>query len=345
MRIVLDAMGSDTCPEPELIASIEAVKLFGDPIYLVGPENLLKPKLQAMGADLNLVKIIHAPDVITMEDKGLQLALKVKRNTQTSMAVGMELIKKKEADAFVTAGNTGGALATGFFRLGTIPGVELPGLTALFPTRKGFCVVADIGANPDCKPENLVQFALMGAIYSRKVRQVQNPRIGLLSNGEEAGKGNDLVKKTYPLLQDRGLNFIGNVESKELFGGEADVVVTDGFSGNILLKTSEAVGKLIVEVMKEQITSSPVSKLGGLLAKSKLRAVSKIINPDEIGAVILLGLQGLVFVGHGRSNAHALVSAIHSARKTVEADILGEIQSTIQQNLDDAQKKSKEQEK
>jgi glycerol-3-phosphate acyltransferase PlsX len=334
MRIVLDAMGSDSCPEPELEASIEAVKLFGDPIFLVGPEERLKPKLVERGADLNLIKLIPAPEVITMQDKGLQLALKVKRNTATSMAIGIDLIKNNEADAFVTAGNTGGALATGYFRLGTIPGVELPGLTALFPTRKGLCVVLDIGANPDCKPENLVQFALMGSIYARKVRQVQNPRIGLLSNGEEAGKGNELVKKTYPLLEKSGLNFIGNVESKELFNGEADVVVTDGFSGNILLKTSEAVGKLIVEVMKEQIMSSPVSKIGGLLAKSKLRKVSQIINPDEVGAVILLGLKGLVFVGHGRSNAHALVSAIRSARQTAAADILGEIQTTIQQSLE-----------
>ena len=333
MRIVLDAMGSDTCPDPEIVAAVEASKLFGDPILLVGPENILKTRLTTLGLSSNLVEIIHAPDSITMEDKGLQLALKVKRNSLTSMAVGIDLVKNRDADAFVTAGNTGGALATGFFRLGTIPGVELPGLTAIFPVKNGFCVVLDIGANPECKPENLFQFAIMGSIYSNRVRHIQNPRIGLLSNGEEAGKGNDLVKKTYPILAKSGLNFIGNVEGKELFGGGADVVITDGFSGNILLKTSEAVAKMIVEVMKEQIKSSTISKIGGMLAKPKLRKIAQIINPDEIGAAPLLGLNGLVFIGHGRSNSHALVSAIRTARTAVEADILEEIQSSIQQHL------------
>lgn len=334
MRIVLDAMGSDDCPSPELEASLEAVRLFGDDVILVGPESILTKSLQGYSEKTSHIHIVHAPDTITMEDKGLQLALKAKRKgSTTSMAVGIDLVKNGEADAFVTAGNTGGALATGYFRLGTIQGVELPGLTAIFPVKGGFCVVLDIGANPECKPENLYQFAIMGSIYASKIRGVKNPRIGILSNGEEAGKGNHLVKETYPLLEKSGMNFVGNVEGKELFGGSADVVVTDGFSGNILLKSSEAVAKLIIDVMTEQIKSSFISKIGGLLVKPKLRKVKEIINPDEIGAAPLLGLNGLVFIGHGRSNAHALVSAIKTARQAVQVRLLDEIKNAIQERL------------
>jgi phosphate acyltransferase len=334
MRLVLDAMGSDTCPEPEIEASIEAVRIFNDEIILVGPEDLLLKRFNEKGGIPPKIQIVHAPETITMEDKGLQLALKVKRKgSSTSMAVGMDMVKHGEADAFITAGNTGGAMATAYYRLGTIPGVELPALTALFPVRDGFCVVLDIGANPECKPENLIQFAIMGSIYAQKVRGIPKPRIGLLSNGEEAGKGNHLVKTTFPLLEDSELNFIGNVEGKELFGGSADVVVTDGFTGNILLKSSEAVARLIVDVMTQQLKSSLISKIGGLLAKPKLRKVKDIINPDEIGAAPLLGVDGLVFIGHGRSNSYALVSAIRTARTSVEANLLTEIRQTIQERL------------
>lgn len=334
MRIVLDAMGSDTCPDPEVAAAIEATHLFKDPIILVGPEEILKQKLASAGAADSPIRIVHAPEAITMQDKGLQLALKARRKgSLTSMAIGIDLVKNGEADAFITAGNTGGGMATAYFRLGTIPGVDLPGLTATFPVRNGFCIVLDIGANPDCKPQNLVQFAIMGSIYSHEVRRIANPRIGLLSNGEEGGKGNELARASYPLLKESGLNFIGNVEGKELFGGEADVVVTDGFSGNVLLKSSEAVAKLIIDTMQEQLKSSWISTLGGLLARPKLRRVKQIINPDEVGAAVLLGLNGLVFIAHGRSNAHALVSAIRTARQAVEAQVQQKIQHAIQEQV------------
>lgn len=334
MRIVLDAMGSDTCPDPEVEAALEAARLFNDPVILVGPEEILKQKIVSTGENNSLVKIVHASETITMEDKGLQLALKVRRKgSSTSMAVGVDLISRGEADAFITAGNTGGAVATSYFRLGMIPGVELPGLTALFPVRGGFCVVLDIGANPECKPENILQFAVMGSIYAQKVRNISKPRIGILSNGEEAGKGNELVRNSYPLLEKSGLNFIGNVESKELFKGEIDVLVTDGFSGNILLKTSEAVAKFLLEIMTEQLKSSTVSKIGGLLARPKLRKVRDSINPDEIGAAPLLGTNGLVFIAHGRSNSYALVSAIKTARQAVSVHLLDEIQNSIQEQI------------
>jgi glycerol-3-phosphate acyltransferase PlsX len=328
MRIVLDGMGSDDCPGPEVQASIEAASLFGDEIILVGPEEKLKPALAGSNAHIRLV---NATDVISMEDKGMALALKAKRATsQTSMAIGIDLVKKGEADAFVTAGNTGGAMATAFFRLGTIPGVERPALAGTFPVYHGSCIVLDIGANPDCKPEHLLQFAIMGSIYAEKVRKIANPRIGLLSNGEEGGKGNELVKGTYLLLKDSKLNFIGNVEGKELFNGAADVVVTDGFTGNVLLKSSEAVAKLITTILKEELKSSLVTTLGALLAKPAFGRIRSLMDPDDIGAAPLLGVNGLVFIGHGRSNAHALVSAIRVARQAVEANMLNEIKAALQ---------------
>jgi glycerol-3-phosphate acyltransferase PlsX len=334
MRIVLDAMGSDTCPEPEILAAAEAAQLFGDPITLVGPTQDLTSRLQKLKIEQAAVHIVDAAETITMQDKGMALALKAKRkNSKTSMAVGIDLLKTGEADAFVTAGNTGGAMTTAYFRLDTIPGVERPALAATFPVKTGYCIVLDIGANPDCKPEHLLQFAIKGSIYANKTRKIEKPRIAILSNGEEGGKGNELVRNTYPLLENSDLNFIGNVEGKELFAGEADVVVTDGFTGNILLKSSEAVGKLITDILRQQLMSNPISMFGGMLAKPALGKVKQMLNPDEVGAAPLLGVNGLVFIGHGRSNAHALVSAIRVARETVQANLLESIRTAIQDSL------------
>jgi glycerol-3-phosphate acyltransferase PlsX len=334
MRIVLDAMGSDTYPEPELAASVEAARLFGDEIILVGPVDTLEPRLMQLGIPTRSVRLVDATETISMSDKGMALALKAKRrNSKTSMAVGIDLVKSGEADAFVTAGNTGGAMTTAYFRLGTIPGVERPALTATFPVRDGFCIILDIGANPDCKPEHLVQFAIMGSIFAQKVRGINNPRVAILSNGEEGGKGNELVRNTFPLLQDSGMNFIGNVEGKEFFAGEADVVVTDGFTGNVLLKSTEAVAKLIMDILRQQLKSNLISMIGGALAKPSLVKIKAMLNPDEYGAAPLLGVNGLVFIGHGRSNSQALVSAIKAARSAVEANLLGSIQSAIEVSL------------
>jgi len=224
-------------------------------------------------------------------------------------------------------------MTTAYFRLDTIPGVERPALAPTFPVKNGSCIVLDIGANPDCKPEHLLQFAIMGSIYANKTRGIEKPRIAILSNGEEAGKGNELVRNTFPLLTNSGLNFIGNVEGKELFAGEADVVVTDGFTGNILLKSTEAVAKLIMDIMRQQLKSNPISMIGGMLAKPSLSKVKAMLNPDEYGAAPLLGVNGLVFIGHGRSNAHALVSAIKVARASVQANLLGSIRMAIQESL------------
>lgn len=332
MTIILDAMGSDQFPDPEVQAAVTAAELFGEEIILVGQEDLIRPKLDALNKKGLPVVIEHAPDVLEMGDKAVNDSVKKPNN---SMAVGMKLVKSGRGRAFVSAGNTGGvmfnALRAG--NLGRIRGVQRPALTQPFPTRKGKCVVLDIGANAECRPEYLLQFALMGSLYAQKVFKIENPRIGLLANGEEAGKGNQLVKDTYPLLAKSGLNFVGNVEGKELFGGECDVAVTDGFTGNIMLKSVEAVAKLISDTLKAEITASPITAIGGALAKPAFNKLRKMISPEEIGAALLLGIDGLVFVGHGRSNARALVSAIRLAHETTQTSLLDGLRQGIQDQL------------
>lgn len=329
MRIVLDAMGSDKHPEPEILAALDAAQQFQDEILLVGPQKILEEKLRQFSPS-HLVRVIHASEVLEMTDKPAENA---RRKADNSMAVGLELIHKGEADAFVTAGNTGGAMVNALLHLGRIRGVRRPALTALFPVRGGKCVVLDIGANADCKPEFLLQFAIMGAVYAEKVLNKPNPRVALLSNGEEAGKGNELIKETYPLLKNSIPNFIGNVEGKELFNGEADVVVTDGFTGNVLLKSSEAVAKFLTDIIKDEMLSSFQTKIGALLAKPAFANVKKIMDPAEVGAAPLLGINGLVFIGHGRSDQRALLNAIRVARQSVEVNLLDELKSAIQDRL------------
>jgi glycerol-3-phosphate acyltransferase PlsX len=330
MRIVLDAMGSDSHPDPEVQAAVEAAKYWNDKIILVGPEADLHARLRILTMSYPSIEIVHAPEILEMTDKPAESA---RQKSQNSMAVGIDLIKSGQADAFITAGNTGGAMATALFRLGRIRNVKRPALTALFPVRTGHCVVLDIGANADCKPEYLQQFAIMGSVYANKVLGVSNPKVALLSNGEEAGKGNELVKETFPLLQSSGINFIGNVEGKELFGGVADVVITDGFTGNILLKSSEAVARLIVDLLRDELTSSLRTKVGALLAQPAFSGIKKMMDPAEVGAAPLLGINGLVFVGHGRSDARAMFNAIRVARQAIESDLLVALRSAIQERL------------
>jgi phosphate acyltransferase len=339
VRIVVDAMGSDEFPTPDVTGAVMAAREYGVEIILVGDEARLSPVLAAQNPGSLPVRIVHAPEMLTMEDKGMALVLKARRpQSRNSMAVGIDLVKNGQADAFVTAGNTGAASVTAYFRLGTIPGIDRPGLAPVFPTATGSCVVIDVGANPDCKPENLLQFGIMGSIYASKARGVADPKIGLLSNGEEAGKGNDLVKHTYPLLKDSGLNFYGNVEGKEVIGGAVDVAVCDGFTGNIMLKSSEAVAKLILDKVKELINNGPlVAKIGGALVRPTLRKIKKMLDPEEEGAAPLLGVNGLVFIGHGRSNAVAIKNAVRLAKNAVEAGVLPSIRTAIEQSIQEKQ--------
>ncbi len=331
MAIVLDAMGSDRYPEPEITAAVAAAELYGQEIILVGNQEILTGKLKAANTRSLPVRIVHAPDMLEMGEKAVASARSKPNN---SMAIGMQLVKNGEAEAFVTAGNTGAAMFVALRTLGRIKGVQRPALTAQFPVKGGHCVVLDIGANADCRPDFLLQFAMMGSLYAERVLGKHNPRVGLLSNGEEAGKGNQLVHDAYPLLEgEPSINFIGNVEGKELFGGEADVVVTDGFTGNVMLKSSEAVAKLLVDTLKEELMSSTRTKLGAALAKPAFGSIRKLMDPGETGAAPLLGIDGMVFVGHGRSDARALVSAIRVANQAIQADLLGAMREQLQEKL------------
>lgn len=330
MTIILDAMGSDSYPDPEVLAAIQYTKIYKEGLFLVGDEPILKDKIAAAGGKDLPITIVHASEVLEMEDKPVENA---RKKSQNSMAVGMDLIKTGKGKAFVTAGNTGGAMVNALLKLGRIKGVLRPALATIFPVKDGRCIVLDIGANAECKPEFLLEFAVMGSVYAQKVLHMDRPRVGLISNGEEAGKGNQLVKDTYPLLEKSGLNFIGNIEAKELFGGLVDVAVTDGFTGNVLLKSSEAVGKLIITILKDNLMSSLITKIGALLAKPALMNVRKLMDPSEVGAGLLVGIDGLIFIGHGRSDAKAIFSALKFAHQMEQADLLGALKNSILENI------------
>ena len=330
MTIILDAMGSDKYPDPELEGSIEALKLINDDIILVGDEAIITPKLNLLAPNHPNITIEHAPQVVDMWDKPVESAQKKPNN---SMAIGVRLVKEGKGQAFVTAGNTGGAMFNALRVLGRIKGVQRPALSAIFPTRKGNCIVVDIGANADCRPDFLQQFAILGSIYAQNVLKKSNPRVGLLSNGEEAGKGNQLVKDTFKLLSTSKINFLGNVEPKELFAGDVDVVICDGFTGNVLVKSSEAVAKMITDVLKEELMGSLRTKIGALFAKPAFSKIKNLVDPSEIGAAPLLGIDGLVFVGHGRSDARAIVSSLLLAEKAIKSGLMAEMKNKISENL------------
>jgi glycerol-3-phosphate acyltransferase PlsX len=326
-------MGSDEFPMPDVAGAVRAAREYGVEVILVGDESRIRPVLAAQNPGALPIRIVHAPEMLTMEDKGEALTLKA-RHGKSSMAVGMDLVRNGEADAFVTAGNTGAGMVTALFRLGRLRGVDRPAVAPVFPTATGTCVVLDIGANPDCKPENLLQFAIMGSIYAEKVRGVRNPKVGLISNGEEEGKGNELVRASTPLLKNSGLNFHGNVEGKEVIGGKVDVAVTDGFTGNVMLKSSEAVGKLILDQVKEAIRNGgPLAMLGGMLVRPALGKIRKLLDPSEQGAAVLLGVNGLVLIGHGRSDALAIQSAVRLAKQAAESGMLESMKASIEQSL------------
>lgn len=334
-RIAVDAMGSDNYPTPDVQGAVMAAREYGVEIILVGDETKVKPVLDSLSIGSLPVRVVHAPEMLTMEDKGMALALKARRaNARNSMAIGIDLVKNGDADVFVTAGNTGACVATSYFRLGTIEGVDLPALVGPFPTATGKCLVLDIGANPNCKPLNIQQFAIMGSVYAERVRGIKSPRIGLISNGEEAGKGSELVKEAYPLLANARLNFVGNVEGKEIFNGKVDVAVTDGFTGNVFLKATEAVAKLLIEKIRETIMSGNLpTKVGGALVRPALGSIRKMLDPSEEGAAPLLGVNGLVFIGHGRSDAVAIQSAVRVAKEAVETKVLDAMKFAIEESL------------
>ncbi len=321
MKIVVDAMGGDHAPAVAVDGAVAAARDLGLEIVLVGQQHAVGAELARHDTAGLSLTLVHASEVIEMDEHP---AAAVRAKKDCSMVVGMELVKRREADAFFTAGNSGGALAAALFRIGRIRGIQRPALSTIFPsqTPQGYCFLLDIGANADCRPEYLVQFALMGSIYAERVLGVSQPRVAIVSNGEEEGKGNQLVQETVPLLRASGLNFVGNAEGKDIPWGLADVVVTDGFTGNVIIKLAEGVSKLLMDILKEEITSRGVTKVGALLAKPAFDQVRRRLDYREYGGAPLLGVDGVVIVGHGRSDALAIRNGIRMAAQTVENGVL-----------------------
>ena len=326
MRIVVDAMGSDAHPQPDVAGAVAAARESGDEIILVGDESQINQELaQHDVAGLSL-RVQHAAEVISMTDKPSEAS---RQKKESSMHVGLGLVRDGHADAFVSAGNTGAILAVAMLHtVRRIRGVMRPALGVMFPI-SGHPMLIDNGANADVRPEQLLQFAQMGSLYVERVRGVERPRVALISNGEEEGKGNALIKESIPLLAQSGLNYVGNVEPKEFVQGHADVGVTDGFTGNIIMKTAEAIAAYISDLIRDELTASPISALGGLLAKPAFERVRRRLNPDEVGGAPLLGVDGVVIIGHGRSNAFAIKQAVGQARRAVEHDIVGAIRDGV----------------
>ena len=329
MRIVLDAMGSDNFPGPDVGGAVLAAREFGDTIILVGDEAIIEPELANHDTAGLSLEIKHAPQTITMEDKPGDV---IKSKPESSMHIGMGLVKSGEGDAFVSVGNTGAVLGVAMLRrygLGRIPGIKRPGMGVIFPTIEQPFLI-DNGTNADCRPDYLLQFGIMGSLYMERVLGIENPRVGLISNGEEEGKGNDLIREAMPLLAASNLNFIGPIEPKEFMAGEAHVAVTDGFTGNMIMKTAEAIAKYMSDLIRDEIMANPVTMLGGLALRPAFKRVRSRLDPEEVGGAPLLGVNGVVIIGHGRSSAFAIKQAIRQARISVEKDIVGAIVDGIQ---------------
>ncbi len=314
MRIALDAMGGDHAPGVTVLGALGAARE-GVEVVLVGDEEALRAELARHGGSLPLV---HAPDRILMEEH----ATEVRRRPQSSIMVAMGLLKRGEVQAVVSMGHTGATMAAALFTLGRVKGVERPALLVEFPSQRGRTFLLDGGANADCRPGFLLQFAAMGLAYA-EASGLAMPKVGLLSIGEEEGKGNALVLEAYPLLKEAlGERFYGNVEGRDIFLGTAEVVVTDGFTGNVVLKLAEGEAKVLLSWIKEALTSSPLARLGALLARGALRRVKERVDPAQYGAMPLLGVEGAVFIGHGSADALAVKNALLRAKALVEAGLM-----------------------
>ncbi len=326
VRVALDAMGGDHAPGETVLGAVDAAREYGVGVYLVGKEDLVKAELakyDTQGLDL---PVIHADEIIPMDEHDPARAA---RNKNTSMVQALQLVKDGEAVGAVSAGNSGAMMAASLFTLKRLPGVERPALGGVFPTKDGICLVIDMGANTDCKPEYLQQFAVMGSIYMERLFNVKSPRVALLANGEEEGKGNEQVQIAHGLLKQSaatlGLNFIGNVEGRDIPAGGADVIVCDGFVGNVVLKLSEGLSETLFDLIKAQIASDLTGKLAGAVIRPRLRKLVKRLDYAEYGGVPLLGVNGSAIISHGRSKARAIKNALRVARSTAETNVAGAI--------------------
>lgn len=329
--IAVDAMGSDRAPKPEIEGALLAARHYpGIRVLLVGPEEQLRRELANHPvASRTPVEIVNATQVIGMHEKPVQ-AVRAKKDS--SMHVGLRLVKEKKAAGFITAGNTGAAMTAGKMVLGTLSGVDRPALASVFPTSAGKhkpSILLDVGANVDSKPQNLAQFAIMGEIYFRAIFGVTKPTVGLLSVGEEETKGNELTRKAFALLKELPLNFIGNVEGRDLYNGRVDVIACDGFVGNVALKISEGLVEAVRFLLRDSLKSTITSQVGALLARKAFTDFGRKLDYSEYGGAPLLGLKGVAIVGHGASNANAIKNAIRVAKQFHEAGINARIQEEL----------------
>lgn len=334
-KVVLDAMGGDHSPGEMVLGAVNAVKekdnLF---VYIVGPSDRIQAELDKYEYPKDQIEIVHASDGITCHDAPVQ-AIRGKKDS--SMVVGLRMVREGKADGFVSAGNSGAVLVGGQVLVGKMKGIERAPLAPIVPTLKGVSLLVDCGANVDAKPSNLVQFAQMGSIYMEHALKIERPTVGILNIGAEEEKGNALVKETYPLLKEcKGINFIGSVEARDFIYGAADVVVTEAFAGNVMLKTIEGVASGLFKLIKNSITATPVSTIGAALVKPQLKNVAKIFDATEYGGAPLLGLNGLVVKIHGNASHKEVKNALFQVEMFRSQDVNGK----IREQLSDVQKEA-----
>ncbi len=332
MYIALDAMGGDLAPHVNVKGAILFSKETGHGVYLVGKQDILEKLLKEYGGENLPIQIVHAEETVGM-DEPPSIVIRKKKNS--SMYIAAKLVREGKAQAFVSAGNTGAAMAVSKFIVGAAPGIERPGIAVAFPTKKGKpTVLIDVGANVDCRPRHLVYFAVMGHTYVKEILKTSdNPKIGILSIGEEEGKGNELVKDTYPLLKMSKLNFVGNAEGRDIFTGDFDVIVCDGFVGNVVLKTSESLGMIILDMIKQEVQKSFISKIGALLMLPALKRFKKKADFAEYGGAPLLGTKGSCIITHGRADERAIKNALKVATEFVETHFNEKLSENIEKLL------------
>jgi glycerol-3-phosphate acyltransferase PlsX len=325
MKIAVDAMGGDSGPKTTVPGALRASEDFALDILLVGTESVIQREIERTGLKSSRVTVVDAPEAIGMGES----LLAFRKKKASSIRVGAQLVKDGRADALVSMGNTGAVVYISRDVMGSLKGVDRPALAILVPGGEGQTLLLDVGANANCQPHNLVQFALMGNIFMKAVAGLEDPRIGLMSIGEEKGKGNNLVREAFDRLQEAPLRFIGNVEGKDLFSGAADVIVSDGFTGNVALKVSEGVVQSVLSMARHEITKNIFAKLGYLLMKRHLKKIYKKVDYSAYGGAQLLGVNGVCVIGHGRSNAEAVRNAILRAREFVAGGVQEKIQGEI----------------
>ncbi|EQE87476.1 TPA: phosphate acyltransferase PlsX [Clostridioides difficile] len=327
MKIVIDGMGGDNAPKSNVEGAVNAIKEYQVDLIITGDKDLLEKEFSNYEFDRNKLEIVHTTEIIENEDKPVK-AIRSKKDS--SIVVALNLVKEGKADAIISAGSTGALLAGGLFVVGRIKGIDRPCLCSAIPNvKRGMTLIADCGANADCKPKNLVEFAAMSNIYSRKVLGLENPKVALANVGLEEGKGNDLVKRSYEEIKKLDLNFIGNVEAREVINAYTDIIICDGFTGNILLKSAEGVALSVMSLIKETFMASTKSKIGALLIKDDLRKLKSFIDYSEYGGAPLLGLNGGVIKAHGSSDAKAIKNAINQGIKFSKGKVVEDINQFI----------------